>query len=52
MTDYDVYLFEEGKHSNLYERPGAHEMSVDGAMGTHFAVWALTPGKGPSCEEK
>ncbi|MGD0477968.1 MAG: 1,4-alpha-glucan branching protein GlgB [Nitrososphaerales archaeon] len=40
MTDYDVYLFKEGRHSKLFEKLGAHEMSVDGTMGTHFAVWA------------
>jgi 1,4-alpha-glucan branching enzyme len=40
MTDYDVYLFREGKHSRLYEKLGAHEMDLDGVRGTHFAVWA------------
>jgi 1,4-alpha-glucan branching enzyme len=40
MTDYDVYLFREGRHSRLYEKLGAHPMEVDGARGTHFAVWA------------
>jgi 1,4-alpha-glucan branching enzyme len=40
MTDYDVYLFREGKHSKLYEKLGAHGMTLDGVRGTHFAVWA------------
>ncbi len=40
MSDYDVYLFREGKHSRLYEKLGAHHMELDGAAGTHFAVWA------------
>jgi len=40
MTDYDVYLFRQGKHSRLYEKLGAHIMLQDGAEGTHFAVWA------------
>ena len=40
MTDYDVYLFKEGRHSGLYEKLGAHRMQVDGSQGTHFAVWA------------
>lgn len=40
MTDYDVYLFREGRHSTLYDKMGAHVMAVDGVKGTHFAVWA------------
>ncbi|MGD1054859.1 MAG: 1,4-alpha-glucan branching protein GlgB [Nitrososphaerales archaeon] len=40
MTDYDVYLFREGKNCRLYEKLGAHQMEVDGVSGTHFAVWA------------
>lgn len=38
ITDYDVYLFREGRHSKLYEKLGAHEMSVDGTEGTQFAA--------------
>jgi 1,4-alpha-glucan branching enzyme len=40
MSEYDVYLFREGKHSMLYHKMGAHVMVVDGMKGTHFAVWA------------
>ena len=40
MSDYDVYLFREGKHSRLYEKLGSHPLEVDGVLGTHFAVWA------------
>jgi 1,4-alpha-glucan branching enzyme len=40
LTDYDVYLFREGKHFRLYEKLGAHPMEVDGTAGTLFAVWA------------
>jgi 1,4-alpha-glucan branching enzyme len=40
MTDYDVYLFREGKNCRLYEKLGAHQMEVDDVRGTHFAVWA------------
>jgi 1,4-alpha-glucan branching enzyme len=40
LTDDDVYLFNEGNHLRLYERLGAHPMTVDGVEGTHFAVWA------------
>lgn len=40
MTDYDIYLFREGKHSRLYDKLGAHPIELDGVAGTHFAVWA------------
>jgi len=40
MTEYDVYLFREGKHSKLYEKLGSHVMVVDGKTGVHFGVWA------------
>ena len=40
LTDQDVYLFNEGTHTRLYERLGAHLATVDGRAGTHFAVWA------------
>ena len=40
ITDYDLYLFNEGNHHRIYEKLGAHPMVVDGRAGTHFAVWA------------
>jgi len=40
LTDDDIYLFNEGSHFRLYEKLGAHPMTVDGVEGTHFAVWA------------
>ena len=40
FTDFDVYLFKEGNHFRLFEKLGAHPMSVDGVKGTYFAVWA------------
>src|SRR6056297_359237 len=40
ITDYDIYLFREGKHFSLYEKLGAHVMDVNGVSGTYFAVWA------------
>jgi 1,4-alpha-glucan branching enzyme len=42
LTSDDLYLFNEGTHSQLYERLGAHLTSVDGAPGAFFAVWAPT----------
>jgi 1,4-alpha-glucan branching enzyme len=40
LPDDDLYLFNEGSHYRLYERLGAHPLSVDGIEGTYFAVWA------------
>jgi 1,4-alpha-glucan branching enzyme len=40
LTDFDLHLFNEGTHSHLYLKLGAHPMVVDGKAGTHFAVWA------------
>lgn len=40
ITDYDLYLFNEGSHQKIYEKLGAHPMTVNGREGTHFAVWA------------
>jgi 1,4-alpha-glucan branching enzyme len=40
LTEHDIYLFKEGTHSRLYNKLGAHPMTVDGDEGTLFAVWA------------
>jgi 1,4-alpha-glucan branching enzyme len=40
LSDLDVFLFNEGTHTKLYERLGSHPMEVDGEAGTAFAVWA------------
>jgi 1,4-alpha-glucan branching enzyme len=40
ITDGDVYLFNEGSHSRLYDKLGAHLMERNGVRGTYFAVWA------------
>ncbi len=37
LGDQDVYLFNEGTHSRLYEKLGAHLLP---GGGTYFAVWA------------
>lgn len=37
LTDYDVWLFRQGKHFRLYEKMGAH--LIDG-KDAYFAVWA------------
>ncbi len=40
ITEYDLYLFAQGKHTRIYEKLGAHLMRVGEADGVHFAVWA------------
>ena len=45
LTDHDIYLFKEGNHFGLYEKLGSHVMTVDGAKGTLFALWAPNAAK-------
>ncbi len=40
ISDFDLYLFGEGRHERIYERLGAHPGETDGVAGTRFAVWA------------
>ena len=40
ITEYDVYLFSQGKHTRIYDKLGAHLMRIGDADGVHFAVWA------------
>jgi len=40
LTDHDIYLFKEGTHTRLYEKLGAHLISLEGKNGVFFAVWA------------
>ena len=40
LTDDDIFLFNEGTHLRLYEKMGAHPMTLDGKEGVQFAVWA------------
>ena len=40
ITDFDLYLFGEGKHERIYEKLGAHPLVLNGVSGTRFAVWA------------
>jgi 1,4-alpha-glucan branching enzyme len=40
LTPFDLHLFNEGKHTRLFEKFGAHAGERDGQRGTHFAVWA------------
>ncbi len=40
ITEYDIYLFREGKHFTLYNKLGAHVHEHKNTEGTFFAVWA------------
>ena len=40
LSDDDLYLFNEGTHTRLWERLGAHPVRAKDADGTFFAVWA------------
>ena len=40
LGDFDLHLFGEGRHEELYDRLGAHPREIDGVLGTSFAVWA------------
>ncbi len=40
IGELDQYLLGEGRHERLWQKLGAHEMTVDGVAGTAFAVWA------------
>lgn len=40
LSDYDIYLFGQGRHQEIYEKLGAHPREIDGVKGINFAVWA------------
>ena len=40
ISDFDLYLFGEGRHERIYEKLGAHVQSAASPPGTRFAVWA------------
>ena len=40
ISSDDLYLFAEGKHYQIYDKLGAHPMTINGVKGTYFAVWA------------
>ena len=40
LSASDLHYFNEGTHSRLYEKLGAHPLTVDAIRGTYFAVWA------------
>ncbi|MSR31139.1 MAG: 1,4-alpha-glucan branching protein GlgB [Gemmataceae bacterium] len=40
LGEVDLHLFNEGTHSRLYEKLGAHAFQRGQEKGTHFSVWA------------
>src|SRR5205085_3423903 len=40
FSDFDLYLFGQGKNYRIYEKMGAHPRVINGVEGVHFAVWA------------
>jgi len=40
LTDFDLYLLGEGKHQRLYDKLGAHMLTLDGISGASFVVFA------------
>jgi 1,4-alpha-glucan branching enzyme len=40
LSDFDLHLFGEGTHRRIFEKLGAHRITVGSTTGVHFAVWA------------
>ena len=40
MSEYDLFLWNQGNHYKIYEKLGAHPMTHQGVKGVTFAVWA------------
>jgi 1,4-alpha-glucan branching enzyme len=40
LSDFDISLFQAGKHYMLYKHLGAHYITFDGVQGVQFSVWA------------
>ncbi len=40
ITEVDRYLYNNGKHYEIYEKLGAHPKTYEGKDGMYFAVWA------------
>ena len=45
LGNLDLYLLGRGEHHQLYEKLGAHLLTLQGVRGTHFAVWAPNAGR-------
>jgi 1,4-alpha-glucan branching enzyme len=42
LGETDLYLFAQGNERRIYDKLGAHLLSLDGVPGAGFAVWAPT----------
>ncbi|OED35359.1 1,4-alpha-glucan branching enzyme [Chromatiales bacterium (ex Bugula neritina AB1)] len=40
ISEFDLHLFNEGRHLRLYEVLGARKITIEGVTGVRFAVWA------------
>src|SRR5258708_2623537 len=40
LSDFDLYLLGEGTHQRIYDKLGAHPMTLDGVPGVAFVVFA------------
>ncbi|WP_280687990.1 1,4-alpha-glucan branching enzyme [Kitasatospora sp. GAS204B] len=40
LGELDLHLIREGRHEQLWKALGSHPRTVDGVLGTAFAVWA------------
>jgi 1,4-alpha-glucan branching enzyme len=40
LTEYDLHLFSEGNHFQLYDKLGAHLVEHEAVWGVNFTVWA------------
>jgi 1,4-alpha-glucan branching enzyme len=40
ISDFDLHLFQEGRHQHAWHFLGAHTAGIDGVSGVRFAVWA------------
>lgn len=40
FSDDDILLFKAGRHRQLFNKLGAHQVQHNGVAGTYFAVWA------------
>ncbi len=40
FSDFDLYLFGQGRHYHIYDKFGAQLRTVNGVAGVNFALWA------------
>lgn len=40
ISDFDLHLYNEGNHHKIFEKLGAHIMTINNVKGTLFSVWA------------